>query len=152
MAGTFNFTITAGDADGCRGSRPYSIVIAAPGCPVITLTPGTLAPGVTGSAYAQSVAGTGGTAPYTYLVSSGALPTGLTLNPATGVISGVPLQPGLFSFTIRPTDARGCTGAHPYTVTISAATVTGIPTLDPLSLILLSALLAAVGVFVASRS
>ena len=152
VAGTFNFTITAIDAAGCRGSRPYSIVIAAPGCPVIALTPGTLPPGVTGSAYAQSVAGTGGTAPYTYLVSSGALPTGLTLNPATGAISGVPLQPGLFSFTIRATDARGCAGATPYTVTIVAATVTGIPTLDPLSLILLSALLAAAGVFVASRS
>lgn len=151
VAGTFNFTITATDAAGCLGSRPYSIVIAAPGCPAITLTPATLPPGVTGTPYSQSVTGSGGTPPYTFAVASGALPTGLTLNPATGSISGVPLQPGLFSFTLRATDAGGCTGAAPYTVTIIAGAIAGIPTLDPLSLTLLSVLLAAAGLFAAYR-
>lgn len=150
-AATSNFTITAVDANGCSGSRPYSITIAAPGCPVITLTPGTLPPGVVGTPYAQAVTASGGTPPYAYLVASGALPPGLTLNPATGSISGVPLQAGLFSFTIRATDAGGCIGATAYTVTIIAAVIPGIPTLDPLTLTLLSVLLAAVGAFAVSR-
>jgi hypothetical protein len=149
--GTFSFTITAIDAGGCSGSRPYTIVIAAPGCPTITLAPATLPPGVTGTPYAQSVTASGGTPPYTYTVASGVLPPGLTLNPATGAITGVPLQAGLFSFTLRATDAGGCTGAAPYTVTIIAGAVPGIPTLDPLTLALLTVLLAAAGMYAASR-
>jgi hypothetical protein len=150
-AATFNFTITATDAGGCSGSRPYTIGIAAPNCPVIAVTPATLSPGVVGIPYSQMVAGSGGTGPYTFAVSSGALPTGLTLNPATGAITGVPLQAGLFSFTIRATDAGGCPGATAYTVTIIAAPASGIPTLGPLSLIMLSLVLAVAGAFAVSR-
>lgn len=149
-AATFNFTITAADANGCLGSRPYTITMAAPGCPVITLDPATLPAGVTGIPYSQSVTATGGTAPYTYTVSSGSLPTGLTLNSASGSITGVPLQPGLFTFTIRATDAAACPGARQYTVTIAAANA-GIPTLGPLALALMAVVLAVVGLFAVSR-
>jgi len=149
-AATFTFTITATDAGGCSGSRPYTITIANPGCPAITLSPGTLPPGVVGTPYSQSVTATGGTAPYTFTIISGALPTGLSLNPATGLISGVPLQPGLFGFTIRATDSSGCTGARPYTLTIIAAVGT-IPTLDALALAILAVVLAALGGFAARR-
>ncbi|HEX6099893.1 MAG TPA: ice-binding family protein [Thermoanaerobaculia bacterium] len=150
-AATFNFTITAADASGCLGSRSYTITMAAPGCPVITLNPSTLPAGVTATPYSQSVTATGGTAPYTYAVTNGALPTGLTLNSATGSIAGVPVQPGLFTFTIGATDAAGCTGAREYTVTIVAGATTGIPTLGPLALALMAAILGVAGVFAASR-
>jgi hypothetical protein len=150
-AATFTFTITATDAAGCSGSRPYTISIASPGCPVITLNPSTLPPGVVGTPYAQSVAATGGTAPYTFAIASGALPTGLFLNSATGLINGVPLQPGLFSFTIRATDSSGCIGARPYTVTILAGVSPNAPTLDSLALAILAMVLAALGVFCAQR-
>lgn len=150
-AATFNFTITATDAGGCSGSRPYTMTIAPPGCAVITLNPGTLPPGVVGTPYSQSVAATGGTAPYTFAVVSGALPTGLSLNTATGLISGVPLQPGLFSFTIRATDAGGCTGARSYTLAIIGASAPGAPTLDPLALAILAMVLAVLGAFCVQR-
>lgn len=150
-AGTFNFTITAADANGCLGSRPYSITMAAPNCPVITLNPTTLPAGMTAIPYSQSVTATGGTAPYTYTVSNGTLPTGLTLNSATGSISGVPLVPGLFTFTIRATDAAACPGARQYTVTIVAGATAGIPALDPLALALMAVMLGIAGVFVANR-
>lgn len=149
-AATFNFTITAVDANGCLASRPYTVTMAAPGCPAITVNPATLPAGVTGIPYSQSVTATGGTAPYTYAVSSGSLPTGLTLNSATGSITGVPLQPGLFTFTIRATDSAGCLGARQYTLTIAAANA-GIPTLGPLALALMAVMLGVVGVFAASR-
>ena len=151
IAATFNFTITAADASGCLGSRPYTITMAAPGCPVITLNPATLPAGVAATPYSQSVTATGGTAPYTYAVSSGALPTGLTLNSATGSITGVPLQPGLFTFTIRATDAAACPGAREYTVTIAAGATSGIPAVGPLALALMAVMLAVAGVVAASR-
>jgi hypothetical protein len=150
-AGTFSFTITAADANGCSGSHAYTISIAASGCPVIIVNPSTLPPGIVGVPYSQTITATGGTAPYTYAVSNGTLPTGLTLNPATGLLSGVPLSPGLFTFTIRATATGGCIGARPYTVTIIAGAGFGIPTLDSRALVILAVLLAACALFVARR-
>lgn len=150
-AATSNFTVTAADASGCLGSRPYTITIAAAGCPVITLNPTTLPAGVTGTPYSQSVIASGGTPPYTYAVSSGSLPTGLTLDSSTGSIAGVPGQPGLFTFTVRATDAASCLGARQYTVTIVAGVIAGIPTLGPLALALMAAVIGIAGVFAASR-
>jgi Ice-binding-like/Putative Ig domain/IPTL-CTERM motif len=117
--GTFPFIITATDANSCPGSRPYSIGIAgALGCPVITVNPATLPPGVIGTPFSQTVSATGGTARFTFTVSSGALPPGLTLNSTTGVISGTPTTAGQFNFTITATDATSCPGARPYSIVI----------------------------------
>ncbi len=51
----------------------------------------------------------GGTAPFTYTISAGSLPPGLTLDANTGIISGTPLTPGAFSFTATVQDATGAT-------------------------------------------
>jgi len=151
--GTFTFTITATDANGCSGSRLYTIGIASsPTCPVITLSPATLPPGMLGTPYSQSVTASGGTTPYTYTIASGALPGGLSLNPASGLISGVPVQTGFFNVTIRATDANGCIGARSYTLTIlPAATIPGAPTLDGFALAILIALVTGAGLFAMKR-
>ena len=39
-----------------------------------------------------------------YVISAGALPTGLILNPTTGAIPGIPTAAGLFTFTCQFTD------------------------------------------------
>ena len=148
--GTFNFTITATDAGNCTGSRAYTVNIAAAGCPVITLAPATLPPGVLGTFYSQALTSSGGTAPYSYSVS-GTLPAGLTLNPATGVLSGFPVQVGLFSFTITTTATGGCIGANPYTMTIFAVLPADAPALGPLSLAIMAAVLATLGAIALTR-
>jgi hypothetical protein len=150
-AGTFTFTITATDANGCSGSRLYTINIASPGCPVITLSPATLPPAMAQVFYSQAVTASGGTAPYVYTISAGALPSGLTLNPATGVVSGMPLSGGLFNFTIRATDTNGCIGQNPYTLTVLAAGA-NIPMLDPRSLSILAVVLAIAGAIAMRRT
>jgi hypothetical protein len=60
-----------------------------------------------GTAYSLTLAASGGQSPYTYAIASGSLPTGLTLNPTTGVISGTSSGPGASnSITVRATDAN----------------------------------------------
>lgn len=72
-----------------------------------------------GVSYAQTLTATGGTAPYSFTVVSGALPTGLSLATA-GSLSGSPSGAGTFAFTVRATDVWGFTGSRAYSVTVSA--------------------------------
>jgi hypothetical protein len=104
---TANFIIRATDANGCSGTRAYSIT---PGCPSITITPATLTSALINAPYSQTVTSSAGTAPYVYAIATGALPTGLTLDTSTGVISGTPTSSATATFTIRATDAFGCVG------------------------------------------
>ena len=127
-AGPFNFDITATDSNGCSGVTSYSVTVS---CPAIAVLPATLPGGTTGVLYDQTVAGSGGTAPYTFNVSSGSLPTGLTLNLTTGQITGTPTVAGTFNFDITATDIFGCIGTTSYSVSISCATITIIPATLP---------------------
>jgi hypothetical protein len=146
-SGTFTFTVTATDASGCTGLQAYTIVINAATCPVIPLLPAPPLPlGTVGTAYSRTITASGATG---YSITAGALPTGLTFTPATGLISGTPTTSGTFTFTVTATDASGCTGLQAYTIVINSAvmitTITPIPTLSEWAMILLATLLAIAG-------
>src|ERR1700677_3274235 len=94
----------------------------------LVFSPTTLPDGLYGSAYAsQTLTVTGGTPPYSFSVSSGALPPGITLSPG-GTFSGTPIAAGAYSFTITALDNSPSpgpyTGPQPYTLTIDQATLT----------------------------
>jgi len=114
-AGSFSFTVTATDANGCVATRVYTLVIGPQGCPVLTVSPTTLPAGILGTPYSQTITATGGTAPYLFSVTSGVLPPALTLTPA-GLLSGIPNLLGNFSFTITAVDAVGCPGSRDYVI------------------------------------
>lgn len=123
-AGSSTVTIRGTDANGCFASIVYTIVIAAtpPVCPVITLAPATLPNGAVGGFYSVTITGSGGTAPYTFSVSAGTLPAGLTLT-AAGVLAGTPTAPGTTTFTVRGTDANGCFAERVYTLVVPCPTI-----------------------------
>ena len=77
----------------------------------ITVGPSNLPAGNQNTAYDQQIVAAGGVAPYVFAVTSGALPTGLSLS-GTGFLTGVPTAIGTYTFTISATD-RSVTG--PYT-------------------------------------
>lgn len=152
--GTFNFTVTATDTNGCLGTRAYQIIIAAAGCPLITVNPAILPSAVSGVAYNQIITASGGTEPYTFAITAGALPANLVLNTGTGAITGTPtVSSGLFSFTIQATDSLSCPGSRPYSIVVGPPAIVGppppspVPALGVVGLVLLVILFAGVGLF-----
>jgi hypothetical protein len=74
-----------------------------PAAVVITTT--TLPGATVGQTYSQFVAATGGVGTVTFSITSGALPAGLSLNAATGEISGTPTAGGAAGFSVRAVDS-----------------------------------------------
>jgi hypothetical protein len=72
---------------------------------VLTVMTDSLVAGQVGVMYHQQITAAGGTAPYTWTISEGSLPPGMTLS-SSGVLSGVPSTPGQYSFVITVTDAN----------------------------------------------
>ncbi|WP_430391068.1 Ig domain-containing protein [Dyella sp. 20L07] len=56
------------------------------------------------NSYSARLTARGGTAPYTYTVTAGSLPSGLYLDAGTGILSGIASTAGSFSVTMRATD------------------------------------------------
>lgn len=130
-AGTVSFSITGSDSTGGAGSAPvthsYTLTVAAP---TLALSPGTLANAIQGSAYNQTLSTSGGSAPYSYAVTTGSMPSGLTLSNA-GVLSGTPTATGGSTFTITATDAHGFTTSRSYSILTNPA----VPVAGPVSAI-----------------
>ncbi len=77
--------------------------------------------GEVGIAYvAVALSATGGVQPYTWSISDGALPDGLTLG-SDGTVSGTPSAAGNFTFTVHVADAGDSTATLPGSVPIAAA-------------------------------
>jgi type VI secretion system secreted protein VgrG len=121
----------ANTVGGCSGAAA---------CPTIGIGPATFPNGTVGVAYSQTLTGTGGTAAYTFSMSSGSLPAGLTLTPG-GLIAGTPTTAGTSTFVLTAIDSTGCFATLPFTLTITTA----VPTLPQVFVVLLALGLAALG-------
>lgn len=121
-SGSFSFSVTATDSNLCTGAGSYQVAVSnTSGCPAITLSPSSLQAGVIGTFYSQQITGSGGTAPYNFALSSGALPSGLVLA-SDGSLTGTPTAVGSFSFSVTATDSNLCTGNAPYLVSVTSST------------------------------
>lgn len=125
--GTVTFTVNLSDINGCTGSRTYTLTVA---CPAITINPaaapnsvGGLPNGVQGMPYNQTLVASPAGGNYTYAVTTNILPPGLTLNHATGAITGTPSAPGNFTFVVTATgwaSAQGsCTKSQSFNLLIT---------------------------------
>ncbi|MGE0884224.1 MAG: putative Ig domain-containing protein [Blastocatellales bacterium] len=119
---SFNFTIRATDINSCYGETSYLLVI---NCQPLNITPTSLPNGTAGTVYNQQLTLTGGTGATDWSVSAGSLPGGLSLNPASGVLSGIPQVTGPFNFTVKGTvNSTGCFATRAYSLTIGCQSIT----------------------------
>jgi glucose/arabinose dehydrogenase len=86
---------------------------------VISVQTTQLPQGQVGEAYTTTLRASGGKRPYTWSISAGSLPNGLTLDPDTGIISGVPTTYGLSTFTILVEDSNLESATQVLTMTIN---------------------------------
>jgi hypothetical protein len=126
VSGTSVITIQVQDSSATpeKASKSFSLTISAAAAS-ISITNTSLTSGQVSSSYAATLSATGGTSPYTWSVTSGTLPTGLTLSSTSGQISGTPTQSGTSSFTIQVKDSSSPaqTATKSLSITIAASPV-----------------------------
>ena len=112
LAGGYTATVAS-----TTGSAGHVDLLVTNNCPAIPLTPASLPGGTVGGGYSQSLTSTGGTPPYSFAVTTGSLPAGLSLS-GSGSLNGTPSAIGTNTFTVTATDTNGCTGSQAYTLVV----------------------------------
>lgn len=126
-AGTFAFTVQVLDASGESATQALTVVIA----PAPTLTFPAPPQGQVGIGYSIPLTVTGGTAPFTWSITAGSLPPGLTLNTGTGQLSGTPTLAGNYSFTVRVVDSFAQSATRTVALGITASPTLSFPPPPP---------------------
>jgi len=83
-------------------------------------------------AYSQTLVASGGTSPYSWSVSSGTLPTGLSLS-SSGSVSGTPTVAGAFSFTVAVKDATSASASANLSINVVTAAAPSVSISSPAS-------------------
>jgi len=96
-------SVTATSAAAASSRATVAVAVIPP--QALSITTSSLNAAQIGSSYDTNLSANGGTAPYQWTVTSGALPTGLQLSRLGGVISGVPSESGTSAFTVTLKDA-----------------------------------------------
>ncbi|MGL6462909.1 autotransporter domain-containing protein, partial [Aeromonas hydrophila] len=130
FSGADSFTYTATNASGTSSPATVTITVSPPS---ISLSPTTLSNGTVGTSYSAALTASGGSAPYSYAITAGALPEGLSLNAASGLISGTPSTAGTTELAITVTDANGATSLQNFSITISAMEISVPASSQPLA-------------------
>ena len=120
--GTWTIAVTVTDA--ARGTATASLSLTVD---TLTITPATLTNGSVGVPYSATLT-VAGTTVANWAVTAGTLPTGLALDPSTGVISGKPTAPGSSTFTITATTGNRATVGPPV-VQAFTLVITALPTI-----------------------
>ena len=130
-AGTFSFTVQVKDSalpTSQTATQALSITIATPA--PLSITTSSLAAGVTATGYSGTLQATGGVLPYTWSLTNGQLPAGLSIN-TSGTITGTPVLAGSSTFTVQVADSEvdpvtgnpnPMTATKQFTITVTAGT------------------------------
>lgn len=119
--GVFNFTVAATDVSTTPQVQQQALSITIGQATPVSITTTSLPTGTVNTAYSATLQATGGVAPITWSIVSGALPAGLALDKSFGVISGTPGAAGTSTFTVQAADSSlpAQTAQAPLSITIN---------------------------------
>lgn len=113
QAGSYPITIRVTDSQNRQANRNYTLVVSA-NLRILTTS---LVPAVQRVSYTAALEAAGGTPPYSWQVTSGNLPAGLTLSPS-GQLSGTPGAAGSFPLVVEVRDANGIAATANLTLSV----------------------------------
>lgn len=108
LIGDFAFEVRVTDSEGNEANAPFSILVQGnrPPSQSLSISTSMLPSGTIDIPYAFTVIAFGGVAPYSWAISSGALPAGITIGTKTGIIAGTAAESGTFPFQLTVTDSQ----------------------------------------------
>jgi len=112
QTGNYSFTLHITDGMGNIGQRQIKLHVS--GLAIVNTG---IAAGTVATPYTQTLDVRGGTAPYAFSLT-GSLPTGISIDPASGAISGTPSTAGSYLVTVQVTDSMGDKLTRNYTLNI----------------------------------
>lgn len=132
--GSFAATVQVTDSRSQTAQKALTFTVTVPAAPPLEITTSTLPGATKGVSFSQQLSAIGGKPPYTWTITSGALPGGLIVAAGSGVISGTPNAAGSFSFTVTATDADSHTASKVLSISVAAppVSVSAIPALETL--------------------
>jgi predicted Rdx family selenoprotein len=114
LAGTYSFSVRVTSPYDVSDTATFTVEVVNP----LRIATSSLPLASVGTAYSESSTAYGGKSPYTWTVTSGALPDGLVLNSATGLVSGIPTTAGLFTFSLQVSDLHAATAVKSLSISV----------------------------------
>jgi len=117
---TFSFSVRVSDSnwDSCTDTKTLTLVVDAP---VFTMSVPSTSTGVVGAVYQTAASSAGQVGGVVWSIAAGALPPGVAINAATGVIAGVPTSSGSFTATVQAQDSWNASRVASAATTITIA-------------------------------
>jgi hypothetical protein len=119
-SGNYNFGVQVIDATGKASLAQTMRLTVNNELTIGSQTTGSSAPlsAVLNAAFTYTFAGAGGNAPYSWSIVAGSLPTGVTLNPFTGIASGTPTALGNYTYNVQLADNNGSLVTKTFTTSV----------------------------------
>ncbi len=124
--GNYSFSVKATDSNSPAANATANLQITVNGSAgSLAITTSSLSGGTINTPYNALLSANGGISPFSWTIASGALPTGLSLDPHSGLISGTPGAAGTTSVTIKVTDVQNDTATQTLTISIDTGGANG---------------------------